>query len=266
MDATFRQLEVVRADRDRSYADSDPVAVEEPLEVRLEGEPFAVIMRTPGADADLTTGFLLHEGVIGNADDLRRVEVVDSAVINVRLSRSRVESLPDLLSRRRHVATSSSCGLCGRNSLESLRINTTVLPSKWVVARDVIVGLPATLRGSQTTFAETGGLHAAGIFNLDGTLELSAEDVGRHNAVDKVIGRMLALRRLPLSRSLLCVSGRSSFEIVQKAYLGGIPLVAAVSAPSTLSVEFAESVGMTLSGFVRDGRFNIYTHGERIDL
>lgn len=266
MHKTFRQLDVVRADRDRSFPDTDAVAVEEPLEVRLEGEPFSVIMRTPGADADLVTGFLLHEGVIGSADDLRRVEVVDSAVINVRLSRHRAENLPDLLGRRRQIATSSSCGLCGRNSLESLRITTTVLFSDWVVAREVIVGLPATLRGSQTTFAETGGLHAAGIFSLDGTLELSAEDVGRHNAVDKVIGRMLTLRRLPLNRSLLCVSGRSSFEIVQKAFLGGITLVAAVSAPSTLSVEFAESAGMTLVGFVRDGRFNIYTRGERIDV
>jgi FdhD protein len=266
MDNPFRRLDVVRAGRDRSYADTDPVAVEAPLEVRLEGEPFSVIMRTPGADADLVTGFLLHEGVIGNADDVRRVEVVDSTVVNVRLSSDRAGSLPELLGRRRQVTTSSSCGLCGRNSLESLRIETTVLASTWVVPRDVIVRLPETLHGSQMTFAETGGLHAAGIFTLDGTLELSAEDVGRHNAVDKVIGRMLTLRRLPLTRSLLCVSGRSSFEIVQKAYLGGIPLVAAVSAPSTLSIEFAESVGMTLSGFVRDGRFNIYTHAERIDV
>jgi FdhD protein len=264
MDHTFRQLEVVRAEGGRSYADTDPVAVEEPLEVRLEGAPFAVIMRTPGADADLVSGFLLHERVIANAEDIRRVEPVDSAVINVRLSRRRAERLPELLDRRRQTATSSSCGLCGRNSLESLRLDTAVLASSWAVARDVMAGLPATLRGAQTTFAETGGLHAAGIFTVDGALELSAEDVGRHNAVDKVIGRMLTLRRLPLSESILCVSGRSSFEIVQKAFLAGIPLVAAVSAPSTLAVEFAESVGMTLSGFVRDGRFNIYTHGERI--
>ena len=136
--------------------------------------------------------------------------------------------------------------------------------AQWSIERDAIIGLPAVLRAAQPTFTETGGLHAAGLFDPDGRLELSAEDVGRHNAVDKVIGRMMMQRRLPLERSVLFVSGRSSFEIVQKAYLGGVPLVAAVSAPSSLAIEFARTAGMTLLGFVRDGRFNIYTHPERL--
>jgi FdhD protein len=262
----FRQFEVVRARANGTNPETDRVAVEEPLEVRLEGEPFSVIMRTPGADADLAAGFLFHEGVIRNADDVRLVEVVEPNRINIRLSRGRAESLPDLLSQRRQVTTSSSCGLCGRRSLESLTVTTTPLAARWAVERDVIIGLPAVLRAAQQTFAETGGLHGAGLFDPEGGLELSAEDVGRHNAVDKLIGRMMMLRRLPLERSLLFVSGRSSFEIVQKAFLGGIPLVAAVSAPSSLAIDLARTAGMTLLGFVRDGRFNIYTHPNRVHL
>jgi len=263
----FRHIDVFRAHANDANLETDRVAVEEPLEIRLEGEPFAVIMRTPGADADLVAGFLFSEGVIRNADDIRLIEVAESPnTTNVRLSRGRAESLPDLLDQRRQVAMSSSCGLCGRRSLESLTVTATPLTARWVVGRHVIVGLPAVLRSAQRTFAETGGLHAAGLFDREGGLELSAEDVGRHNAVDKLIGRMMMRRRLPLERSLLFVSGRSSFEIVQKAFLGGIPLVAAVSAPSSLAIELAQSAGMTLLGFVRDGRFNIYTHHQRVDL
>jgi len=261
----FRDFGVVRARANETNPETDRVAVEEPLEVRLEGEPFSVIMRTPGADADLVVGFLFHEGVIRSADDVRLVEVAESPNrINVRLSRSRAESLPDFLGQRRQVATNTSCGLCGRRSLESLTVTTTPLTARWAVERDVINRLPATLRAAQRTFAETGGLHAAGLFDPQGRLELSAEDVGRHNAVDKLIGRMMMLRRLPLEGSLLFVSGRSSFEIVQKAFLGGVPFVAAVSAPSSLAIELARTAGMTLLGFVRDGRFNIYTHHERV--
>jgi FdhD protein len=265
MSPEVRHIEVVRADRDRAQPESDRVAVEEPLEVRLEGESFAVLMRTPGADADLVTGFLFHEGVIRSVDDLRRVEATEVPVIaNVRLSRARAEILPDLLGRRRHAAANSSCGLCGLASLEALAMTTVALTAGWTIEREVVFGLPAALRSAQLTFAETGGLHAAGLFHRDGRLKASAEDVGRHNAVDKLIGRMIVERRLPLETSLLFVSGRTSFEIVQKAYLAGIPLVASVSAPSSLAVELAHKGGMTLLGFVRDARFNIYAHPARV--
>jgi FdhD protein len=265
MTEAFRDVDVWRARSNETHREIDRVAVEEPLEVRLEGEPFSVIMRTPGADCDLVAGFLFHEGVIRHADDVRRVEPTESPnTINVRLSRNRAESLPDFLAERRQITTSSSCGLCGRRSLESLAVTPTPLNVSWVVERDVISSLPDVLRSAQLTFTETGGLHAAGLFDLDGRLRLSAEDVGRHNAVDKLIGRMMMERQLPLDRSLLFVSGRSSFEIAQKAFLGGIPLLAAVSAPSSLAVEFARGAGMTLLGFVREGRFNIYTHDQRV--
>jgi FdhD protein len=261
----FRDVDVLRVRSNATNRETDRVAVEEPLEVRLEGEPFSVIMRTPGADADLVAGFLFHEGVIRHADAVRRVEPTESPnTINVRLSRDRAESLPDFLAERRQVTTNSSCGLCGRRSLESLAVTPTPLNVRWSVERNIIVTLPDVLRTAQETFTETGGLHAAGLFDPEGHLESSAEDVGRHNAVDKLIGRMMMQRRLPLEQSLLFVSGRSSFEIVQKAFLAGIPVVAAVSAPSSLAVEFARGAGMTLLGFVRDGRFNIYTHDERV--
>ncbi len=265
MTHAFRDFDVLRAQSDGTFREKDHVAVEEPLEVRLEGEPFSVIMRTPGADADLVVGFLFHEEVIRHAGDVRRLEATESPnIFNVRLSRNRVESLPDFLSQRRQVATNSSCGLCGRRSLASLTVTTQPLAKRWAVEREVITRLPAVLRSAQHTFTETGGLHAAGLFDLDGRLETIAEDVGRHNAVDKLIGRMIMKGRLPLDQSLLFVSGRSSFEIVQKALLGGIPLVAAVSAPSSLAIDLAQTAGMTLAGFVRDGRFNIYTHDGRV--
>ena len=261
----FQDFEVVRVDGGRTDPTIDRVATELPLEVRLEGQPFAVIMRTPGTDADLAVGFLFSESVIRGAADIRRVESTDSPnVINVRLSRARAEILPELLGQRRQVVTNSSCGMCGRRTLESLEVNAPRLRAGWAVRGDIILGLPAALRAAQQAFAKTGGLHAAGLFNPDGRLELSAEDVGRHNAVDKLLGRMLVTERMPLEHVLLFVSGRSSFEIVQKAFLGGIPFVASVSAPSSLAVELARNAGITLLGFVRDGRFNIYSHHERV--
>ena len=262
---TFRPFEVVRVDNGGSAASVDHVAAEQPLEVKLEGYPFSVIMRTPGADEDLAVGFLFSERVIRGASDIRRVEATESPnVINVRLSRERSEILPELLDQRRAVVTNSSCGMCGRRTLESLELNVPPLTALWTVESDTVVGLPATLRAAQPAFSETGGLHAAGLFDVDGKLELSAEDVGRHNAVDKLLGRMLLNNRLPLDRSLLFVSGRSSFEIVQKAFLGGIGLVGAVSAPSSLAIDLARRTGITLLGFVRDGRFNMYSHHERL--
>jgi FdhD protein len=154
--------------------------------------------------------------------------------------------------------------MCGRRTLESLLVNAPPLTARWKVKSEMILCLPATLRAAQPTFSETGGLHAAGLFDTEGHLELSAEDVGRHNAVDKLLGRMFLNRRMPLDHSLLFVSGRTSFEIVQKAFLGGIGLVGAVSAPSSLAIELARKTGVTLLGFVREGRFNIYSHHERL--
>jgi FdhD protein len=265
MNGSSRGVEVVRVDEGRPHAASDRVAEEAPLEVRLDGHPFAVIMRTPGADVDLVAGFLFTEGVIRSAADLQRIEAPDTTnIADVVLSSDRAAILPDLLGSRRNITQNSSCGLCGRRTLESLEIDRPPLEIAWRLDPNVIGRLPAALREAQHAFAETGGLHAAGLFDIEGTPHLSAEDVGRHNAVDKLLGRMLRDGRLPLSRSVLFVSGRSSFEIVQKAFLGGIPLVAAVSAPSSLAIDLAQRTGVTLLGFVRDGRFNVYAHPGRI--
>jgi FdhD protein len=262
-----RHVEVLRVDAERATSATDSVAAEVALEVRLQGAPFAVIMRTPGADHDLTVGFLFTEGVIRGPADLARVEETESPdVINVRLAPQRAEIVPALLGERRHVAMNSSCGLCGRRTLESLNVQAPRLAATWQVTRATVLGLPQRLRPAQEVFAETGGLHAAGLFSVSGELAASAEDVGRHNAVDKLIGRMFQANRLPLRESVLFVSGRSSFEIVQKAFVAGIPLVAAVSAPSSLAIELAETAGITLLGFVRGDRFNVYSHADRISM
>ena len=257
-------VNVVRTEASGTTHATDRVAAESALEVRLHGEPFSVIMRTPGADRDLAAGFLFTENVIRSADDLVRIEEAGADVVDVTLSESRAGVLPDLLGQRRQVAMNSSCGMCGRRTLESLELDAPPLPRRWTVDPSTIVRLPETLREAQRAFAETGGLHAAGIFTTTGDLVMSAEDVGRHNAVDKLLGRMLQQRRLPLADALLFVSGRSSFEIVQKAFLGGLALVAAVSAPSSLAIQLADECGMTLIGFVRGERFNVYTHPERL--
>jgi len=258
-----RAVDIVR--RGEPGVSADHVAVEAPLEVRVNGQPFSVIMRTPGADRELTLGFLFSEGLVRRRDDVTRVDVDEAAGIsNVVFARGRADAVAAALGERRQVAMHSSCGLCGRRSLESLQIDGPPIPIAWSVDAATIDGLPATLRTAQPAFAQTGGLHAAGLFDVEGRLVATAEDVGRHNAVDKLVGGMLDAGRLPLSPLLLMVSGRSSFEIVQKAWLAGVPLVAAVSAPSSLAVDLAVRTGMTLLGFVRDGRFNVYAHPERV--
>jgi FdhD protein len=258
-------FDVVRFDQQVCETVHDQVAAEAPLEVRLEGQPFSVIMRTSGADEDLAAGFLFTEGVIADAGDVRAIETGrEPNVVNVSLVPRRAATVPAILSQRRQVVMNSSCGMCGRRTLESLAVNRPPLTADWTISADVVKSLPAILRGSQPAFAETGGLHAAGLFDRTGHLELSAEDVGRHNAVDKLIGRMLLSNRLPLEQSILFVSGRSSFEIVQKAFLAGIPVIGAVSAPSSLAIELARHCGITLLGFVRDGRFNSYALHERV--
>jgi FdhD protein len=265
MSDTMQQFDVIRVGGDGSTIAADQIAREAPLEVRLNGEPFSVIMRTPGADRDLATGFLFTEGVIRTAADVQAVTAPAPDVMDMTLSPSLAASVPALVGTRRQVTLNSSCGMCGRRSLESLEVQAAPLPVGWHVAAAVVADLPQALREAQQVFAETGGLHAAALFGRDGRVEASAEDVGRHNAVDKLIGRMLAAGRVPLSDMLLFVSGRSSFEIVQKAWQAGVPVVAAVSAPSSLAVSLARQAGITLIGFVRDGRFNIYAHEARVD-
>ena len=272
MSEAVKRVDVIRitgavADNARDHA-----AVEEPLEVRLDGEPFAVIMRTPGADADLVAGFLLAEGVVRSADDIGTIAYCRDAkadgrenTIDVRLSGAAIDRRADAIATRRQVVTTASCGMCGRRQIDSLR---TLAPPIAVngagVDARVVSSLPERLRARQSAFDDSGGLHAAALFDLAGRIELSAEDVGRHNAVDKVIGRMLVRERLPLGDAILFVSGRTSFEIVQKAVLAGIPIVAAVSAPSSLAIDLAGEFGVTLLGFVRGDRFNIYSHPSRI--
>lgn len=249
----------------------DLLAVEEPLEIRLGFGPaenrsrkaVSVTMRTPGHDAELAVGFLFTEGLLADPADV--LAVVPAAtgenIIRVDL-RPGVE--PDLGRLDRHFYTTSSCGVCGKTSLDAVEQACDSLPAGPVVPAAVIHALPGRLRDAQPTFARTGGLHAAALFDPAGALLGVREDVGRHNAADKLIGREFSAGRVPLAGRVLFVSGRASFELVQKAAMAGVPVFAAVGAPSSLAVDLAARVGMTLLGFVRDGRFNIYAGAERI--
>lgn len=266
-----RRVEVTRINRAGRDSGTDMVATEEPLEVRLHGKPFAVIMRTPGADRELAAGFLLSEGVLHSSADIGAIEHCRDPhhpevhnIVDVYFLGDAAASVERHLQERRNVLMNSSCGLCGRVTIDSLRLQASPLSLDWTMTREVAASLPSRLRERQIVFEETGGLHGAAVFALDGTGAASAEDVGRHNAVDKVIGTMLLAEKVPLDRHALAVSGRASFEIVQKAWLAGIGLVCAVSAPSSLAIELAEEAGITLLGFVRDDGFNLYTHPGRI--
>jgi FdhD protein len=272
MDEALKGVDVIRVGGHEAVRATDVAAAEEPLEVRLNGRPFAVIMRTPGADPDLVAGFLLAEGVVRSSDELALIEHCRDAsadarenTVNVTIVGGALSRLAAALDDRRQVVANAACGMCGRRQIESLRTVAPPIVSRARVAAAVVRLLPERLSSRQSAFRESGGLHAAALFTLGGEVDLTAEDVGRHNAVDKVIGRMLLRERLPLEHSLLFVSGRTSFEIVQKAVVAGIPIVAAVSAPSSLAVALANDMGVTLLGFVRDGRFNIYAHAGRID-
>jgi FdhD protein len=267
MSEAQRPVAVVRVRGAARTTDTDRAAAEEPLEIRLHDRPFAVMMRTPGSDRELAAGFLIAERVIRGADDLGTIaHCADGEnIVNVTLANGSRESIERLLAQRRQVTTTSSCGLCGRQTIESLALDAAPIRASWTVTAAAIAALPETLRARQAVFDDTGGLHAAGLFTRDGVAVAVAEDVGRHNAVDKIVGRMLMNEALPLADHLLCVSGRTSYEIVQKAVIAGIPLVAAVSAPSSLAIELAEALGVTLIGFVRGDGFNVYAHPERID-
>jgi len=240
----------------------DLLAVEEPLEVRLGEKTISVTMRTPGHDGELAVGFLFTEGILQDSHQIRDIQQHKNS-ITVRLNPD-VEV--DFERLQRNFYTTSSCGVCGKASIEALRIQgCPVLPrSSASMDAAVIHGLPQAQRDEQAVFERTGGLHAAALFDLEGRLILLREDVGRHNAVDKLIGAEMLGRRTPLSDTLLLVSGRASFELTQKALVAGIPILAAVGAPSSLAVETAQRFNMTLLGFVRDGRFNIYSGASRI--
>ena len=249
----------------------DLVAVEAPLEVRVNGQRFAVIMRTPGNDPHLALGFLFSEHIITSRSDVAAVDTwpADPVLgnrLNVVLHERAAGVLGEQLAERRHVAMTSACGLCGRVSLESLARDAAPVPLTWRIDAARVARFPADLRAAQPVFEGTGGLHAAALVRHDGDVAASAEDVGRHNAVDKIVGAMLDRDRLPLSDDVLVVSGRASFELVQKACLAGIPMLVAVSAPSSLAIDCAKICGITLVGFARGDRFNIYTHGGRVGL
>ncbi|MFF7177838.1 formate dehydrogenase accessory sulfurtransferase FdhD [Streptomyces sp. NPDC008121] len=253
----------------------DTLVAEEPLEIRLDGRPLAITMRTPGDDFALAAGFLVSEGVLGAASDVRNIVYCAGAtedggntynVVDVRLAPG--VTLPDI-TLERNVYTTSSCGLCGKASLDAVRTTTRypIADSPPVrVTPELLAGLPDRLRAAQRVFDRTGGLHAAALFTEDGELLDVREDVGRHNAVDKLIGRALREDRLPLDRAVLLVSGRASFELAQKAVMAGIPVLAAVSAPSSLAVDLAAETGLTLVGFLRGPDMNVYAGEHRIAL
>jgi FdhD protein len=247
-------VEVVRLPEGET--EPDEIAVEEPLEIRVGGRAIAVTMRTPGHDEELALGFLISEGVsparASLTDDLAQ-NTVDVEAENFDFER---------LSRNFY--TSSSCGVCGKGALEAVAVEAPRVESDLVVPAELVAELPERLREAQPTFAATGGLHATGLFSPDGELLVVREDVGRHNAMDKVVGWAFGRGLLPFSDKILCVSGRLSFELVQKAAVAGCPLMVAVGAPSTLAVDLARDRGVTLCGFVRGGRVNVYSEPQRI--
>ncbi len=244
---------------------ADEFAIEEPLEIRVDNQPVSVTMRTPGHDAELAAGFLVTEGLIKKRRDVLKIVPYprnkEKNVINVFLA---PDVAVDFKQLTRHVFASSSCGLCGKATIESVHQNFPKIKSKISISAKIILGLPEKLRGAQETFDRTGGLHAAAIFDLDGNLLVLREDVGRHNAVDKVLGHSFLNGIFPLEQHILMVSGRASFEILQKALGARIGIICAVSAPSSLAVEFAHASGQTLVGFLREERMNVYSHSKRI--
>jgi FdhD protein len=250
----------------------DTLAAEEPLEIRVGGRPLTVTMRTPGHDFDLATGFLVSEGAVSAADQVAGIRYCAGATADGANTYNVVDvvlapgvAAPDA-SLERNFYTTSSCGLCGKASLEAVRTSATwsVADDPLSIAPEVLTWLPDRLRAAQRVFDTTGGLHAAGLFTADGELLCLREDVGRHNAVDKVVGHALRSGLLPLRQTILLVSGRASFELVQKALMAGIPMLAAVSAPSSLAVDLAGENGLTLVGFLRGTSMNVYAGSERL--
>lgn len=256
---------VDRVESGASTAMQDLLAVEEPLEIRVNGRPVSITMRTPGHDFELAAGFLFSEGIITGPDAIARIRF--SSARNSVSVELRPGVAVDFDRLERHFYTSSSCGVCGKASLEALAAQGChFLPADGPHFRSALITeLPQRLRSGQAVFDSTGGLHAAGLFDANGELLSLREDVGRHNALDKLIGAQMLAGQTPLSHRLLMVSGRASFELMQKALMAGIPVLAAVGAPSSLAVQVAQRYNMTLLGFVRDGRFNIYSGRWRLE-
>ncbi len=259
-------MKIRRIRNGRDVEADDEVAIEAPLEIRVNGKALTVVMRTPGHDEELARGFLYAESLVDGAADIVAIARPPA------LTGDEVGNVVDVTLRpgarapagERLFYASSSCGVCGKNAISALRVRAPLVSSSLVVTPATLPALPDRFRAAQPLFARTGGVHASGLFAADGTLELAREDVGRHNALDKIIGWASTAGRLPLADRLLVVSGRVSYEIVQKAIAAGLPLIAAVGAPSTLAVELAEEFAVTLVGFVREGGMNVYTHGERV--
>lgn len=263
---------MTRIEHDTRRVGHDALAPEEPLEIRVGGRPLAVTMRTPGHDFELAAGFLLSEGVVDGADDIRTIRYCagEDAHRPAARAQDRYNVLdvagPGPVEPVRNVPVTSACGLCGRTSIDAVRTRSRfdVSADPLTVPAAVLAGLPGRLRAAQAGFDRTGGLHAAGLFDARGDLVCAREDVGRHNAFDKVIGWATLGRRLPLGGHVILASGRASFELVQKAVLAGIPVLAAVSAPSSLAVDLAEESGLTLVGFLRGTTMNVYSGAHRV--
>ena len=271
LSVTSRKIVAVRGDIDAeaSVTCDDPVTVEEPLEIRIGDAPVAVVMRTPGDDYELVAGFLLTEGIIADPNQLGALSYCASAtppnernVIEVRLATA-VDY--DVEALRRNFYATSSCGVCGKASIDQVRLRACRKPEAFSVGSATLISLPDKLRDAQAQFERTGSLHAAGLFSADGDLLALHEDVGRHNAVDKLVGSFVLSGQWPPPSSVLMVSGRTSFEIVQKALLAGLGFLASVSGPSSLAVDLAHDGGLTLVGFLRNGGYNLYAHAQRLN-
>jgi FdhD protein len=271
MNRSVLTVPVERMEAGTSVQVQDLLAVEEPLEIRLNDQPVSITMRTPGHDFELAAGFLFSEGIVRSARDIGDIRHGESNANPRQAGNSVIVGLDsevpvDLERLKRHFYTTSSCGVCGKASIEALTVQGCSMAARETpsVRASVIYGLPDALRKAQPVFERTGGLHAAGLFDASGALLAVREDVGRHNAVDKLIGAEFLAGRTPLHERMVLVSGRASFELVQKCVVAGVPVLASVGAPSSLAVEAARRFGMTLLGFVRDGRFNIYPGHRRI--
>jgi FdhD protein len=265
----LKTTDVIEWNEGRVRCMPDDLAAEEPLEIRVAGTALTMTMRTPGDDFELAAGFLHAEGVVDRADDMARISYgrgsdgqLSGNVVDVVL---RDERRVDVDALQRHFVASSSCGVCGRASIDAVRAREMPPPNRdFAIRPDLLTYLPVVLRSTQRVFGRTGGLHAAALFEADGKLIAVREDIGRHNAVDKVIGDALLHGGLPLSARVLLVSGRGGFEIVQKALVARVPILASVSAPSSLAVQMARAGGLTLIGFLRERRFVVYSHPHRV--
>ncbi|KAA2223136.1 formate dehydrogenase accessory sulfurtransferase FdhD [Chryseobacterium sediminis] len=278
---SVKQIEIVKINGNSSFPFTDDISIEEPLEIRVsylvgdqkESKNISVTMRTPGNDAELAAGFLFTEGIISSRNQIKNIYYPELQCSrnsdNVVIVELIDNFAPELKKTDRNFYTTSSCGVCGKGSIESIRTVSPFLHHKkenTVVSLEMIYQLSEKLRSFQNNFSVTGGIHASGIFNLEGSLLALREDVGRHNALDKLIGYALSADMLPLTDKILVLSGRASFELIQKAAMAGITIVAAIGAPSSLAVDLAKEFDITLLGFLRDNRFNIYHHGSHFKI